>query len=315
MVSKGYGKRVRFVARQRWSSRGGRANLPLLGGRIRYTTIVEIESLYEMVASAARNAERMCSQDGGGASGGLPFQSYAGYPFYIDEHNRFVLLAADLDPEVAQTFQGVNLGKDRNPADVIRPMWKAYAELAAVRLNGLASYLKTKLGTKIEEHAQIIDLIDRTLRASLYVDPTHEREVQNALDTIFRARALDFRREQDGVPYSTKTYKPDFTFERIGLAVEVKLCKTTDRVKEVIDEINADIVGYGGRYERILFVIYDLGFIRDQDQFKADIEANSQVNVRVQIIKSKQKVTTRQDSIECLLLRDLASTGSISLTA
>ena len=87
------------------------------------------------------------------------------------------------------------------------------------------------------------------------------------------------------MPCSVKTYKPDFTFERIGLAVEVKLCKSTDRVKEMVDEINADIVGYGGRYERILFVVYDLGFIRDPDQFRADIEANSQVYVRVQIIK------------------------------
>ena len=250
-----------------------------------YTLTMEIEALYEMVASAARNAERMCSQEGGGAGGGLPFQSYAGYPFYIDEYNRLVLLAANLDPEVAQTFQGVNLDKDRNPADVIGPMWKAYAELAAVRLNSLAGYLKTKLGTKGEEHEQIIDLIGRALRPSLYDDPTHERDVQNALDTIFRARALEFRREQDVVPYSTKTYRPDFTFERIGLAVEVKFCKDRDREKKMIDEINADIVGYGGRYERILFVIYDLGFIRDPAQFSADIEANSQVHVRVQIIK------------------------------
>lgn len=114
-------------------------------------------------------------------------------------------------------------------------------------------------------------------------DPKHEREVQNALETIFRARALDFRREQETVPYSTKRYIPDFTFDRIGLAVEVKLCKDKDREKVMIDEINADITGYGGKYDRCVFVVYDLGFIRDVARFPEDIEANP--NVHVLIVK------------------------------
>lgn len=84
-------------------------------------------------------------------------------------------------------------------------MWKSYAELAAVRLNSLASYLQSKLGTKQQEHEQIIDLITANLRPAIYDDPKHEREVQNVLETIFRARALDT------VPYSTKRYIPDFT--------------------------------------------------------------------------------------------------------
>jgi hypothetical protein len=43
------------------------------------------------------------------------------------------------------------------------------------------------------------------------------------------------------------------------------------------------IIGYGGRYDRCLFVIYDLGFIRDTAQFSHDIEANP--NVHVLIVK------------------------------
>ena len=109
--------------------------------------------------------------------------------------------------------------------------------------------------------------------------------MQDVLETIFRARALDFRREQDSVPYSTKRYIPDFTFNRIGLAVEVKLCKGQHREKEMIEEINSDIIGYGGRYDRCLFVIYDLGHIRDVAQFSRDIEQNP--NVHVLIIKKE----------------------------
>lgn len=243
---------------------------------------MDFETLYRMAAGAARNAERMCSQDGGSGTG-LPFQNYAGYPFYVDEYNRLLMLAAEADPAVTTYFQGIDLGKSRNPMDTPGPMWKSFAELAAVRLNSLASYLQAKLGTTQQEHEQIIDLINANLRASLYHDPAHEREVQDVLETIFRARALDFRREQDSVPYSTKRYIPDFTFNRIGLAVEVKLCKDQRREKEMIEEINSDIVGYGGRYDRCLFVIYDLGHIRDVAQFSRDIEQNP--NVHVLIIK------------------------------
>jgi hypothetical protein len=189
---------------------------------MRYTRLMDFQTLYNMTANAARNAERMCSQEGG-AEGGLPFQNYAGYPFYIDEYNRLLAFTAQVDTTVITYFQPIDLGKHRNPPDVSGLMWKSYAELAAVRLNSLASYLQSKLGIKQQEHEheQIVDLITANLRASIYRDPGHEREVQDVLETIFRARALDFRREQDTVSYSTKRYIPDVTFNRIGLAVEV----------------------------------------------------------------------------------------------
>jgi len=241
---------------------------------------MDIAILHDMTASAARNAERMCSQEGGSGTG-LPFQNYSGYPFYVDEYNRLVLLAANADPEVAKYFQGIDLGEYRNPMSTPGPMWKSYAELAAVRLNSLASYLKGALGFKEKEHEQIIDLIQANLRKSIYEDPKHEREVQNALETIFNARTLEFRREKDTVAYSTKNYIPDFTFNQISLAVEVKLCKEKDRQREIIDEINADILGYAGRYERTIFVIYDLGVIRDTATFCGDIEKNQNINVLI----------------------------------
>ena len=63
----------------------------------------------------------------------------------------------------------------------------------------------------------------------------------------------------------------------------MKFCKRSGREKELIDEINADILGYQGTYESMLFVIYDLGFIRDVALFKSSIEL--QPGVRVLIVK------------------------------
>ena len=52
----------------------------------------------------------------------------------------------------------------------------------------------------------------------------------------------------------------------------------------VREEINADITAYNKEYKRQLFVIYDLGVIRDEIEFKRDIE-NSGDDIRVVIVK------------------------------
>lgn len=240
---------------------------------MRYVSLMDFSGLYNMAAVAARGAERLCAQEA----------NYSGFLAYVEEYNWLLLLAAEVDPEVAKCFQGIKLGGARTPYDVPNSFWKYYAELAAVRLNSLASYLKPKLDLKEKEHEQIADLLAAHLRPSIYDDPANERVVQNIVETIFRSKSLDFNRELDTVPFSTKRYVPDFTFNRIGLAVEIKYCKDRDRESKLIDEVNADIAGYANRYEQVLFVIYDLGFIRDVPRFSADIEKNP--NVRVLVIK------------------------------
>jgi hypothetical protein len=243
---------------------------------------MDFETLYNMAATAALNAERMCGHDGR-SEGEQSYRRYGGYPSYVKEYNRLLEFTAEADPDVRKYFEPIDLGENADPEYVSNSSWGIYAEQAAVALRSLATYLQSRLGRKQQEYEQIIDVIRANLRPAIYEDPKHEREVQNALETIFRARNLDFRREQQTVPYATKRYIPDFTFDRIGMAVEVKLCKEKEREKTMIDEINSDIIGYSGRYDRSLFVIYDLGFIRDVAKFSRDIEENP--NVHVLIIK------------------------------
>lgn len=245
-------------------------------------TTLDFETLYNMAASAARNAERMCSH-GGEPESQYSSRRYNGYPHYIRQHNHLLDLLGEIDPDAKQYLKPVVMGPNADPGRISSVMWKSYAEEAALHLNMLAAYLQSKLGKAQQEYEQIIDLIRANLRPAIYDDPKNERDVQNALETIFRARALDFRREQETVPYSSKRYIPDFTFDRIGLAVEVKLCKDKDREKDMIGEINDDIIGYAGKYDRCAFVVYDLGFIRDVARFSEDIEANP--NVHVLIVK------------------------------
>lgn len=241
---------------------------------------MELETIYNMAASAARGAEQMCGHDGGSESE-CSYRSLGGYPYYLNQHNRLLVLAAKIDPAITECVEPVDLGKVPDPRGLTPGMWGIYAQQAVLQLNLLAAYLQSKLGKAQQEYEKIIDLIDLNLRAAIYDDPKHEREVQNTLETIFRARVLDFRREQETVPYSSKRYIPDFTFDRLGLAVEVKLSKDKDREKEMIGEINDDIIGYAGKYDRCVFVVYDLGFIRDVARFSEDIEKNPGAHVLI----------------------------------
>ncbi len=155
------------------------------------------------------------------------------------------------------------------------------------RLGSLIGYLKAFVDEEKEEGSsdtlKIITGIQRTLRKLFRAKPNSEKEVQDKLEDLFNSQQLNFRREQEHIPYSSKTYIPDFTFEDINGVVEVKFCNNAEREKGLIAEINDDIQAYSTRYKNLIFVIYDVGgFIRDAEKFKQNIASK---NVVIEIVK------------------------------
>ena len=72
-------------------------------------------------------------------------------------------------------------------------------------------------------------------------------------------KGIDYDREVGRVKISVKEVVPDFIMPMLSLALEVKLIKTAgQRVRRVVDEINADIASYSKGYDQLLFVVYDL---------------------------------------------------------
>jgi hypothetical protein len=59
------------------------------------------------------------------------------------------------------------------------------------------------------------------------------------------------------------------------------LVSRAGRVKEAVDEINADIAAYSKQYRSLLFIVYDLGHIRDELEFREDLERSANVSVIV----------------------------------
>jgi DpnII restriction endonuclease len=68
-------------------------------------------------------------------------------------------------------------------------------------------------------------------------------------------------------------------FPRLSLALEVKLARDKEKSRGIVDEINADIRAYSKSYASLLFVIYDLGSIRDETEFTQDLETTDGTSV------------------------------------
>lgn len=128
---------------------------------------------------------------------------------------------------------------------------------------------------------KIINLIEHKLRKLIRVGPTKEKEIQDAFENLLVGADISYGRETELIEYSSKTYIPDFIFKQLDLIVEVKFCNRTDREKEIIAEINDDILAYGTKYGNQIFIVYDNGNIRDVDRFCNTFENNEGVMIRV----------------------------------
>jgi hypothetical protein len=162
-----------------------------------------------------------------------------------------------------------------------------HAAIDQVNRKGLEGVYEGKdTPNESSEIVKILSLIENKLRKAVRDKPKDESEVTDALESLFIGADLDkeFTREKENLVYSSKTYIPDFAFKRISTVVETKLCDTPKREKEIIAEINDDILAYKTAYANLIFIVYDLSVIRDQDSFKGSIEESHQ-HVIVRVIK------------------------------
>ena len=209
---------------------------------------------------------------------------YAGYREFtrkymqvVEEVSRHIILPSTID--------GYNLEKIPRATGTIAIEQKELFEGVHANLALLKSHLEVKLGVVDDNISEIRDFIQSRLRSSMHDSPEREVDVQNALEVLLIGRGLekgqDYDRESGRVKISSKEAIPDFVLLKLSLAVEVKLLKRRERVSEAVDEINADIAAYGKRYRNIIFVVYDTGFIRDEAEFRRDLENAPNVNVLV----------------------------------
>jgi hypothetical protein len=130
---------------------------------------------------------------------------------------------------------------------------------------------------------RLMNALENKLRKLFRSEPKNEKDVQDQVENLLIACDFSYTREKEHVIYSTKTYIPDFVMDSINLALEIKFCGKEKREKEIISEINDDILAYKKKYKNIMFLIYDLGQIRDVETFKSSFKSYD--NVVILIIK------------------------------
>ena len=128
---------------------------------------------------------------------------------------------------------------------------------------------------------EIVNIVERKLRKVVREKPENEKRVQDAVEDLLVGADLPYKREYPSIAYSSKQYRPDFSFQHQQLVLEVKFCNRPGREKELIAEINDDIMAYKQQFPNLLFVVYDTGYIRDVDQFGSEFEGEQGVLVKV----------------------------------
>jgi len=147
------------------------------------------------------------------------------------------------------------------------------------KIDVIDTQMKELFLARMDLSAQVI-AVKKENGGAVYV-PEREKEIQDQFENLLIGADIEFEREGPHIDYSSKAYIPDFSFNSIDLAVEIKLCKTEE--KTFIQQINDDILAYKTKFNNLLFIIYDLGVIRDVDTFKQSFEETE--NVIVHVIK------------------------------
>lgn len=177
--------------------------------------------------------------------------------------------------------------KDLSPYNMTWPQQKTLMESVLTNLEFLLSNLSSSLEFVEDEFNNLENFIRTKLRSALFSFPEKEIDIQNALESLFIGRGwskgIDYDREAGKFNFSGREYIPDFIIPNLRLAIEVKLIRK-GRKSKIIEEINADVSAYSKQYSKQMYIIYDLGEIRDEIEFRRDIELLDD-DIRVLVIK------------------------------
>lgn len=210
--------------------------------------------------------------------------NYSSYKTFMQKYQALALEAQPWLPE-NKLLTFYDLSKVKSSADLTWSHQKEYFDHTFTNLKLLKSLIENEIGFADDETENLKAFIESKLRKAIFKMPEREWEVQQAIETLLVGRGMtkgaEYDRETGRVKVSGKEFIPDFVFRKLGLCMEVKLSNSREKLKSIVDEINADVRAYATHYERQLYVVYDLGTIQHEDEFERGIEDTPGVSVVV----------------------------------
>jgi hypothetical protein len=205
------------------------------------------------------------------------------YSSYMDFMRKYNTLAKEVCHiiKVNTLLDLYNLEKIPDSFNTTGIQQKQFYDSVYSNLTILESLLLNNTDFKEDEIKNIKYFLQSNLRKVIFEEPSKETEVQNGVEQLFIgkgfSKGIDYGRETGRIDVSIKEVVPDFILYKLDLAIEIKLSKSKTKSKTIVDEINADIQAYGKKYSNQLYVVYDLGSIRDEEEFKKDLDNNENI--------------------------------------
>lgn len=209
---------------------------------------------------------------------------YSGFRDFARKYNQVLQVIAN-ELSLPPVLDMYDMEKMPSFGDTVLPQQKQLFDGVFANVSVLRAVLEGKIGLVEDATVALRDFFQARLRPALLRVPETERDVQDVVEQLLIGRGMqkgqDYDREVGRVKISAKEVIPDFIIPPLSLAIEVKLIKTSTRVKETVDEINADIVSYSKGYRELMFLVYDLGHVRNEVEFRHDLEKAGNVDVLV----------------------------------
>lgn len=211
---------------------------------------------------------------------------FGAYREYMRIFNDLAASARQVVASDIQTYS-FDLGEVSMQGDTNAFQQKTHFDSVLAQAQILRALVQQNLGLIEEAAFDLANFIKANLRRGIHSQPDKERQVQDALETLLVGKGfqkgLDYDRETGRVKVSIKESTPDFIFPKLALALEVKLATARTRLGRIVDEINADIRSYGSGYRFLTFVVYDIGQIQDEEEFKRGLEDS--ISTKLVVVK------------------------------
>lgn len=214
-------------------------------------------------------------------------QEFARYESFKMFARRYNLVATQALPFLQSTviINTFDVEKMPDPADLTWPVQKRHFDAVYAEVLMFLAALEGQYDFAEAKNIEMKSFFEASLRRAVFSIPQTEKEIQDVVEQLLIGRGfkkgIDYDRETGRVKYSGKEFVPDFIFFPADMFIEIKLIKRADQAKSAVEEINADILAFKTRYSRGIFVVYDLGFLRDVSEFARSIEQNMDVFVCV----------------------------------
>jgi hypothetical protein len=210
--------------------------------------------------------------------------THASYGIFLRKSNELVEKVRSIE-QIDAPVDLFDLSSVPSSGNLVTTQQEQYFETARTNLQILRAHLENRVEPKQRQVTGIADFLQSTLRRATLKLPDREKEVQDTIEGLLIGRGMekgvDYDREVGRVKASAKEVIPDFIFPPLETALEVKLLKDQAGIGRIIDEMNADIRAYLQDYKSAVFVVYDLGAIRDELEFRRDLETTDGVKVIV----------------------------------